>query len=63
MRPSEIERLLLDHGWTLLEGRGKGSHRVYVHQDHPRERIVIPWHNREVSKGTERSILRKAGLS
>ena len=63
MRPREVESLLMRAGWRLLEGRGRGSHRVYVHPDRPGERVVIPWHNQELAKGTERSILKKAGLT
>lgn len=62
MRPRELERRILAAGLRQLKDRGKGGHRVYWHPEKPGERIVIPWHNREVAKGTERSILSKAGL-
>ena len=29
MKNTELHRILVQHGWTLLPDRGKGSHRRY----------------------------------
>jgi predicted RNA binding protein YcfA (HicA-like mRNA interferase family) len=64
MRPISGKRLcklLESHGWTLDHIRG--SHHVYAHPDASRP-IPVPVHgNRDLRAGTQRSIMREAGLT
>ena len=54
-------RLLGQRGWTLA--RINGSHHVYRHTDSGR-RTVVPVHaNQDLKPGTQRAIMRDAGLS
>lgn len=41
MKFSELHRIILQHGWTVVPGRGKGSHLVYEKDG---ERITVPFH-------------------
>ncbi|MGH1364855.1 MAG: type II toxin-antitoxin system HicA family toxin [Calditrichia bacterium] len=43
--------------------RQSGSHQMYIHPDRPGNIVVVPFHNRDLKKGTLKSILRQAGLS
>jgi len=50
-------------GAWLAPGPHQGSHHIYVHPDGGR-RVTVPVHgNTELKPGTQRSILRDAGLS
>jgi len=61
MKAKELEKLALEKGWEYLEGRGKGSHRIYKHKD-KKGLLTIPFHgSKEIPKGTEQSILKKIG--
>jgi predicted RNA binding protein YcfA (HicA-like mRNA interferase family) len=64
MKPISGKRLckvLKTRGWTLDHIRG--SHHVYTHPDAPRP-IPGPVHgNRELRAGTQRPIIREAGLT
>jgi predicted RNA binding protein YcfA (HicA-like mRNA interferase family) len=56
----EIIKLIEADGWVL--DRTKGSHRVYAHPVKPGV-VVIPGRlSRDLPLGTERSILKQAGL-
>lgn len=59
IRPKDMERIILADGWVFK--RQAGSHRQYIH---PKKngKITIPFHCRDIPKGTECSILRQAGL-
>lgn len=41
----------------------KGSHYYLKHADHPMLRVSVPYHSRDIKRGTLRSIIREAGLS
>jgi predicted RNA binding protein YcfA (HicA-like mRNA interferase family) len=57
---SEIIKLIEDDGWYLVAVRG--SHRQYKHPGKP-GRVTVPGKpGKELPPGTERSILRQAGL-
>ncbi len=64
MKPISGKRLcelLKSRGWTLDHIRG--SHHAYTHPDAPRP-IPVPVHgNRDLLTGTQRSIMREAGLT
>ena len=59
MTAREIVALIERAGWK--KHRQKGSHAVFKHET-LRGRIVVPMHTGDLPKGTERSILKKAGL-
>lgn len=54
----ELERKLLQHGF--YETHQTGSHRQY--QDNYGHHVTIPFHRGDIPKGTEKSILKQAGL-
>jgi predicted RNA binding protein YcfA (HicA-like mRNA interferase family) len=54
-------RALERRGWSLV--RIKGSHHVYQNPGHPRP-IPVPVHrNKLLKSGTQRAIMRQAGLT
>ncbi len=55
----EIIRKIDAVGWRFL--RQKGSHRIFVHDSVPGV-IIVPMHKGDLKIGTERNILRQAGL-
>jgi predicted RNA binding protein YcfA (HicA-like mRNA interferase family) len=56
----QIIRLLRDDGWTL--DRTRGSHRQFRHPTKPGTVTVAGKMSTDVRPGTERNILRQAGL-
>lgn len=59
MTPKEMEKLLLKHGFQYI--RSNGSHRFYQHPI-TRRTTTIPFHVKDLKKGTEQKILKDAGL-
>jgi predicted RNA binding protein YcfA (HicA-like mRNA interferase family) len=60
LKVSEILRLLEEDGWYLVAT--KGSHRQYKHPTKP-GRVTVPSKpSRTLPVGTERSILKQAGI-
>lgn len=57
--PKEMEKECLNDGWIFL--RQIGSHRQYVHPTKP-GKVTIPFHSKDLPKGTENSIRKQAGL-
>lgn len=55
----EMERIILADGWMLKNQ--VGSHRHYIHPNKP-GKVTIPFHGKDIPKGTENSILKQAGL-
>jgi predicted RNA binding protein YcfA (HicA-like mRNA interferase family) len=55
----EIIKKIEAVGWHFL--RQKGSHRIFVHDSVPGI-IIVPMHKGDLKIGTERDILRQAGL-
>ena len=64
MKPVSGKRMckvLKDQGWSLA--RIRGSHHMYTHPDSPVQ-IPVPVHgNRDLRTGTQRDIMRQAGLT
>lgn len=58
-KPREMERIIFDDGWNFENQ--EGSHRHYTHPDKP-GKVTIPFHSKELTKATENSILKQAGL-
>jgi predicted RNA binding protein YcfA (HicA-like mRNA interferase family) len=57
--PREMEKEILQAGYVFKNQIG--SHRQYVHPDKP-GKVTIPFHSKDLSKGTEKSIRKQAGL-
>ena len=58
-KPIEMEREILSDGWVFKNQ--VGSHRHYVHPTKT-GKVTIPFHSKELKRGTELSILKQAGL-
>jgi predicted RNA binding protein YcfA (HicA-like mRNA interferase family) len=58
--PKDIIRVLEKEGLVL--DRIKGSHHIYYHPETKR-RAVIPYHKKDLPKGTLLEILKQAGIS
>ncbi|OGG18373.1 hypothetical protein A2721_00295 [Candidatus Gottesmanbacteria bacterium RIFCSPHIGHO2_01_FULL_47_48] len=59
IKPRDVEKVLLKEGF--VDRTTKSSHVVFVHKDG--RRTVVPVHNKPVSTGTLRAILRQAKIS
>ena len=60
MKALELEKLIKSMGWYYI--RQTGSHKIYKHES-MQGIIVIPFHgSKDLPKGTEISILKKAGV-
>lgn len=57
--PKEMEKIILSDGWIFYTQNG--SHRQYKHPSKP-GKVTIPFHNNDLSKAVENSILKQAGL-
>ena len=59
MKFQEIERVILDDGWSLKAV--KGLHHQYVHPSKP-GKVTIPHHTGDIAPVVINSILKQAGL-
>jgi len=59
MRFQEIERIILNDGWTLKAVNG--SHYQYTHTSKP-GKVTIPYHGEDLHLKTIKSILKQAGI-
>ncbi len=59
IKPIEMEKIILSDGWVFKTQNG--SHRHYIHPTKP-GKVTIPFHAKDLPKGTENSILKQAGL-
>lgn len=57
--PKEMERILFADGW--YRDSQCGSHRHYKHPTKS-GKVTIPFHTKDLKKGTENDILKKAKL-
>lgn len=55
----ELERILLEDGWSLKAI--KGSHHQYIHEE-KKAKITIPRHGGDINIKTANTILKQAGL-
>ncbi len=58
-KPSEMEKIILADGWVFKSQTG--SHRHYIHPT-KKGKVTIPFHSKDLPRGTEISILKQAGL-
>jgi predicted RNA binding protein YcfA (HicA-like mRNA interferase family) len=61
VRPRQLIRALERAGFFVHHIRG--SHHYLRHPDCPGVLITVPYHNRDLKRGTLRAILRQAGLA
>lgn len=59
MSSKDMEKLILADGW-MFKGQ-VGSHRHYIPPS-KKGKVTIPFHSKDLAKGTELSILKQAGL-
>ncbi len=59
MKPKELIKLLKDNGFE--ETGSNGSHRK-LYNSKTNKTVVVPYHSKEMKKGTEQGILKQAGL-
>lgn len=61
IRPKELIRLLERAGFYLHHV--SGSHYVFKHPAKPTLRVIVPFHNRDLKRGTLQSIVKQAGFT
>lgn len=59
MTPREIIKLLEANGFEQISANG--SHRKFKNE-HNGKIVIVPYHSKELKKGTEQNILKQAGL-
>lgn len=59
-RPRDLEKILLKNGFVVK--RQTGSHRIY-HNFKTEKTVVVPYHSKDVARGTVRSIIKQSGLN
>ncbi len=60
IRPTEVLRALERAGFFIH--RVKGSHYILKHPTKP-NRVIVPYHNRDLKRGTLQSIVKQAGFT
>ncbi len=60
IRPREVIRALERAGFVVV--RTSGSHCRLIHQTDPARKVTVPYHNRDLKRGTLRAIIAQAGL-
>jgi predicted RNA binding protein YcfA (HicA-like mRNA interferase family) len=58
LRPREVAAILEKAGFAFV--RQRGGHRIYV-KEHIG--VTVPWHGRDLKKGTLRHIIKRSGLT
>jgi len=61
LKPKEVLTALKRAGFYIHHQTG--SHIVLKHPSKPTKRVVLPYHNKDLKKGTLRGILKQSGLS
>ncbi len=59
IKAKEMERIILSDGWIFKSQTG--SHKHYVHPSKS-GKVTIPFHCKDLTKKTEQSIFKQAGL-
>lgn len=57
--PREMIKILESNGFELI--RSNGSHRIYRNPETGKQ-TTVPFHCKDLKPGTEKSILKQAGL-
>ena len=61
IRPKELIRTLEHAGFSVH--RVTGSHYILKHPEKPTLRVTVPFHNRDLKRGTLQSIIKQSGLT
>ena len=61
LRPKEVLRALEKAGFRVHHA--SGSHYVLKHPKDVRLRVTLPWHNKDLKRGTMGAIVKQAGLT
>ncbi len=61
LKPKEVIRILKRLGFHTF--RQKGSHIIMIREGDNVHQPVIPYHNKDLKKGTLKSIIRQIGLT
>jgi predicted RNA binding protein YcfA (HicA-like mRNA interferase family) len=61
LKPKEVLRALERAGFVVHHVTG--SHYILKHPEHAALRITLPWHNRDLKRGTLTSIISQAGYT
>jgi len=61
VKPNQVIKALQRAGFIIV--RQTGSHIRLIHQTESHRRVSIPFHNKDLKRGTLKSILRQANLS
>ena len=61
LKPKDVLRLLRKAGFFVHHSTG--SHSVLKHPQKPTLRVTVPFHNRDLKRGTLNSIIEQAGLT
>jgi predicted RNA binding protein YcfA (HicA-like mRNA interferase family) len=59
LTPQKVIKALKKKGFVL--DRTKGSHKIFYHTETKR-RVVVPFHKKDLPKGTLLEILKQAGI-
>jgi predicted RNA binding protein YcfA (HicA-like mRNA interferase family) len=61
LKPKDVYRALQRAGFYLHHTTG--SHYILKHPDKPALRVTLPWHNRDLKRGTLASIIEQTGYA
>jgi predicted RNA binding protein YcfA (HicA-like mRNA interferase family) len=61
LKPKDVLRLLEHKGFVVHHVTG--SHYVLKHPQKKHLRVTLPWHGRDLKRGTLSSIIRQAGYT
>ena len=61
LKPKDVLRVL-EHAGFLVH-HVTGSHYILKHPQKSRMRVTLPWHNKDLKRGTLRSIIQQAGYT
>jgi predicted RNA binding protein YcfA (HicA-like mRNA interferase family) len=61
IRSKELIRVLERAGFFIH--RVSGSHYILKHPEKPTVRVTVPFHNRDLKRGTLQSIMKQAGFT
>jgi predicted RNA binding protein YcfA (HicA-like mRNA interferase family) len=60
LKPKDVLRALQKAGFFVQHATG--SHRYLKHPDKPQLRVTVPYHNRDLKRGTLHSIIKQSGI-
>jgi len=61
LKPKEVIRALQRAGFFIHHTTG--SHHILKHQERPQLRVTVPFHNKDLKRGTLAAIIKEAGYS